>query len=608
MALTPEQIEALSSKYVADIFQSMEQDVISDIARRIRKTGRYTETAEIMAKNMSNAGFSPSEIRAEVLRQMNANMDYQMEISRNTMAYKKVVEERIQKAISEAQEANDELVAYAGTMSYNNDLSLWQEAHKELHNTALPQIVDATKRQTWGEFQNITRTTALAIRDSSGTPVNIMDAYHRYLDKATMELATGTFSYDTVVNNVIREMSKSGIRYVEYNSKGRMTLTELDVAVRRNVRTGLSQMAGRIMEKNLENSDTDLVITSQHMGSRPEHAVWQNKIFSYSGKDKRYPDFRQGTGYGTVTGLKGANCTHNFYPYWRGISVKEPDVKEPKPVTVNGRQYNYYQATQKQRAYERDIRALKREISIQENSGGDAETIKNLKRQLRTKSSEYKSFSNAVNISDKPNRTRIIGINGKSSDLVDRNIMPKLPKETAPEPKVYVTAQEASDDWFEYEKANFMSEYIRTGYAPTEDIYGNIITQKEISKLKKEAELIQEIGEKTNTKYNTLYRGMVLNPDEARSLTPGDMYKFPTLSATSPSRDIAMIYTNTENSFIEGGTPVILEIQKSGGINGFKRDSAEVVLPKGAEFKITRNYMDENGIIHISLYASKKKK
>lgn len=409
MALTPEQIEALADKYVVEIFQSMEQDIIADIARRVRKTGRYTETAEIMAYNLMNQGFSPMEIQKEVMKYLKADEAYQMYVAVNTLEYKRFVADRIKEVVAEAREANDELVANAGTMSFNEDLALWKEAGKKLENTALPQIVEAIRRQTMTEFRNFTKTTALGLRDASGVPINIMNAYHKMLDKAAMQVATGAFSYDEAVNRVIKEMARSGIRYVEYNSEtGRTTMTELDVAVRRNVRTGLSQMAGRIMEKNIENSDTDLVITSQHMGSRPEHAVWQNKIFSYSGKSKRYPSLAEGTGYGTVTGLKGANCTHNFYPYWQGISHKEPDIKEPPPVEVGGRTYTYYQATQKQRAYERDLRARKREILAQENSDGTPEKINSLKRELRARNAEYRSFSEAVGISAKPNRTKVL--------------------------------------------------------------------------------------------------------------------------------------------------------------------------------------------------------
>lgn len=409
MALTPEQIDLIANEYLVGLFQEMEQDVISDIARRVRKTGRLTETAELMAQNLANQGFSPAEIRVQVMQVLNADPKLQAEIAKNTLAYKKKVAERIDQLVEEAKEAGNELVANAGRMCYNDDLALWREAGKELNNTALPQIIEAIQAQTQEAIRNLTQTTALALRDASGVQVPIMDGYKRFLDKTTLQVATGTFSYDEAVNRTIKEMAKSGIRYVEYhNTNGRVTMTELDVATRRAVRTGVSQMAGRIMEENVKNSDTDLVITSQHMGSRPEHAEWQNKVFSLTGKDKRYKTLADGTGYGTVTGLKGANCTHNFYPYWPGISVKEEPLEEPPPTTVNGRSYTYYQATQKQREYERKLRAAKREVVVQEQSGGKPEDIAQLKREARALSKEYNSFSNAVGIRPKPNRARVI--------------------------------------------------------------------------------------------------------------------------------------------------------------------------------------------------------
>ena len=408
MALTPEQIDLIANKYLVGLFQEMEQDVISDIVRRIRKTGRITETAELMVQSMANQGFSPTEIYTQVMQELNANPQLQATIAKNTLEYKKEVAERIDELVEEAKSAGDDLVANAGRMCFNDDLSLWREAGKELDNTALPQIIEAIQAQTQETMRNLTQTTALALRDATGVPINIMDGYKRILDKTTLQIATGNFSANEAINKVIKEMAKSGIRYVEYNKYGKPIMTELDVATRRAVRTGVSQMAGKIMEENIRNSDTDLVIISQHMGSRPEHAEWQGKIFSFSGKSRRYKSLAEGTGYGTVTGLKGANCSHNFYPYWPGISVKEEPLKEPPPVEVNGREYTYYQATQKQREYERKLRAVKREILIQENSGGSATDITQLKREARALSKEYNSFSNAVGLKTKPDRARVL--------------------------------------------------------------------------------------------------------------------------------------------------------------------------------------------------------
>ena len=66
-ALSEEQIDVLIDKYIIGLYQSLEDEVIADIARRVKKTGRYTETAELMAKSMVEQGYSSEKIQAEVM-------------------------------------------------------------------------------------------------------------------------------------------------------------------------------------------------------------------------------------------------------------------------------------------------------------------------------------------------------------------------------------------------------------------------------------------------------------------------------------------------------------------------------------------------------------
>lgn len=65
----------------------------------------------------------------------------------------------------------------------------------------------------------------------------------------------------------------------------------------------------------------------------------------------------------------------------------------------------YYEATQKQIELERAIRADKREIEALKNLGADYKPAsRNLKKHVK----EYKNFSYVMDISEKPNRTRVI--------------------------------------------------------------------------------------------------------------------------------------------------------------------------------------------------------
>lgn len=382
------------------LYQDLEDEIIADIARRVKKTGRYTETAELMAKSMVEHGYSAEKIQAEVMKTLRADKSYQMAVAENTAAYKQEVQEIIKQTVKEAREAGDELIAEAGDMAWNNDLSMWQEHGVDLKKpNSMSQLLTSFQKQTAGELKNLTRT--MGFKNTVLGTTGVLNAYQREMDLATLKVATGTFSYDQAVNDCVHRLAQSGLRAVDYAS-GRTY--QLDTAARMSVRTGLSQLSGKITEANLMQTGQDLVITSQHMGSRPEHVPWQNKVFSYSGKNKEYPDFFQETGYGTATGLKGVNCTHDFYPYWEGASIIPEDIKEPEPVKINGKEYDYYQVSQQQRKMERNIRATKREIEAQRAIGGDTAELQS---RLRKQTADYKQFSAAAGVKVKNNRLRV---------------------------------------------------------------------------------------------------------------------------------------------------------------------------------------------------------
>ena len=99
MALTPEQIELLTEKYITDLYAQLEREVIGDISRRLRKAERFTETAELQAKFMTEQGFSAVKIRNEVMKNLNADPDYQRFLAENTKEYKAFVKEEIAQTV-----------------------------------------------------------------------------------------------------------------------------------------------------------------------------------------------------------------------------------------------------------------------------------------------------------------------------------------------------------------------------------------------------------------------------------------------------------------------------------------------------------------------------
>ena len=396
--LTENQLEMLGNQ-IAALYQALEQDVIADIARRVKKTKRFTETAELMAQAMKETGMVPDRIRAEVMKLLRADKAFQDEIAKNTKEWKEFVREEIKATEAAAKEAGNDIIANAGDMSFNYNMEAWQQAGMELtKDSAFTRMVEEMSKATAGTLKNLTRSTGF--KGVHGTTA-LKNAYRQYLDKALIKMATGTFSYDQCVNDCVKELAQSGLRSIDYTS-GRTY--QLDTAARMAIRTANSQLAGQIAMHYIEETDTDLVEVSAHWGARPEHAVWHGKIYSRSGKNKKYPNFSV-CHYGDIDGLKGINCRHDFYPFFEGISEPTTWPDEPKPKEYRGKTYDYYHATQKQRKMERDIRATKREIEAQKAIGGDTSL---LEAQKRKQIKEYHNFSNAMGIRAKDNRLRVI--------------------------------------------------------------------------------------------------------------------------------------------------------------------------------------------------------
>lgn len=404
MALTPEQIEILTEKYITGLYSDLERGVIGDIARRLRKAERFTETAELQAKALNEQGFSPAKIRAEVMNMVSSNPEYQKFLAENTKEYKMMVKDEISKTVKEAQKAGNKLVAEAGTMAWNDDLQMWEEHGVDLSKpSSLSQLMTAFKKQTNEALRNITRTTGFKGTELGTT--GVLNAFQREMDLAVLKTASGAFSHQQAVNDCIKSLAKSGLRTIDY-ATGRSY--NLDTGARMIVRTAVSQLAGKVTEANMEATGQELVYVDAHDGARPEHAEWQGKVYTYSGTPtKEYPDFYDATGYGDVDGLKGVNCTHNFYPYWEGASVI-PEFKASEPKEIDGKEYTMYEATQEQRKMERQIRELKREKQAQIDSGNpDSAVVDKLNDKLSQKSKEYKEFSAAAGLRAKSDRLKV---------------------------------------------------------------------------------------------------------------------------------------------------------------------------------------------------------
>lgn len=256
---------------------------------------------------------------------------------------------KMQTEIAEAMED-------AGVRALEYDDKIYREAGLDpvplVQSPKLISIMQRDYEATLGEWVNFTRTTANAAQQT----------FIRACDKAYHQAMTGAISTAQAVKEALEEVINSGV-YIRYPTGHTDTI---ETATTRAVRTGISQASADIQNARMDEFDIDLVLVSSHMGARPEHAEWQGKIYSRSGTSDKYPDFVSSTGYGTVTGLCGANCRHSFGPWFEGMEnpFEQYDSEENR---------KQYELEQRQRTLERRIRDTKRK-TMNWKTAMDAET------------------------------------------------------------------------------------------------------------------------------------------------------------------------------------------------------------------------------------------
>ena len=388
--LTEQQIDEYGEQFV-ELFQKLEADIINDIARRVRDGERWTETAELQAEALRAAGKSTEQIRLEVLRKLQADPEYIRFLDENTLAAKAAQQKAIDEAIEELRKTAPEFYKEVGNMAFNGDLSYWEKAGQDLTKpNSFTQLVETLAARNADSLMELTKSLGFKF---PGASVKLSQAFRTAVNNALTKVLSGAFSSTQAVSDAVKDMAASGLKTIDYAS-GRSY--QLDVAARLNVRTACGQIAGEITELNIQETGVEYVEVSSHWGARPSHAAWQGKVYTMK-------QFKAVCGYGEPSNpdhIYSYNCRHTHYPFWPGISEPNKWPDEPKPITINGKRYTYYEATQKQRSMERNIRALKRE----RNAGVDVP-----KSAITTATREYKAFSEAAGIKPRPELLTVLG-------------------------------------------------------------------------------------------------------------------------------------------------------------------------------------------------------
>lgn len=281
----------------------------------------------------------------------------------------------------------------------------------------------AIYEQTKQTLRNITRSMGFLV-DAGRTMLPPAKAYQWALDAATLKVESGAISYGQAIKDAVRELASGGLRVVDYESGHR---DHVDVAARRAVMTGVSQLCSKYTEQSAEYLETPYFEVSAHAGARDKpgpspwssHKDWQGKVYSIRAGDI-YPSIYEVCGLGAVDGLEGANCRHRRNVWVEGVSERTYTDKQLAHIddglgcTYDGKTYTAYEATQMQRRVERQIRAQKRLVNAYKAAGlTDDDAVANIK--LRRLNAKYRGFSKAAGLAKQPERLKVLYQNDASS-------------------------------------------------------------------------------------------------------------------------------------------------------------------------------------------------
>ena len=226
------------SRQIEKNYSDLEMRIMEDIVRRIKETGKITSTADWQINRLRILGNSSEDIEKMLKEALDASYPQMFEL------YDKVIDWEYVRNKDIYEQINAEFIPYE-------------------ENGQLQQITNALIQQTDADLQNITQSLGFYLDYGTGKPVltPLSEVYQKYLDAACMDIVSGAFDYNTVIRRVVTQLTNSGLRQIDYAS-GRAN--RVDVAARRAVMTGITQLTGHISDFNAEKLGTEYFEIAWH--------------------------------------------------------------------------------------------------------------------------------------------------------------------------------------------------------------------------------------------------------------------------------------------------------------------------------------------------------
>jgi len=380
--LSPRYLDGLSDE-IAEIYSQLETDILQDMAHRLARLGKITDTTKWQAQMLAEAGGLKKNIRRILAK------------------YDKEIVRQIEETFTDALETNA-----------RNDNRIFKAATGRTVSAQNAQAMLSTIQKCHSDLSRLTLTTAATTETQ----------FVQQANRVYMQTQSGAFDYDTAMKSAADELSKRGITTVQYENGKPVTRT-IESAVRMNILTSINQTAANQTLSNAEELGVEKFEVSAHIGARPDHEAWQGKIFT---KKELYSV----CGLGSVTGLCGINCRHSFYPYFEGTeehyTQKDLDGMADEKVKFNGKEMTRYEGEQKLRQIERNIRQYKRKALTQEAAGVDNTEAR---RKLGEWQAKARDFTKQTGIA-RDRAREYVGTGGKQP----AGLKPLAKPATAPKP------------------------------------------------------------------------------------------------------------------------------------------------------------------------------
>ena len=408
--LTAEQIGVLRDS-AEKLLDPITEYLLDDIAKRVAAAGQFTGTASYQVWRLQELGLSQRQIKKEVAKRLKISL-----------------------------KDTEKLLTQVAKTGYNFDMSRFPTKHgiPFSANSSLQQILQATVQLAKEDLTNITQTIGFVGPD--GKCRKLTDAYNQACDFAFQKASTGAQDYWSAIREATKNLADQGIRVIDYESG---VHTSLEAAVRRNIMGGAGLMQEQISQLNHDTMGCDGWEISAHAASAPDHEPYQGKQYT----DAEYYSLNNSL----VRRIGTLNCGHSASPIILGVNDPQYTAEEleqfrkenEEGIMIGGKHYTLYEATQRQRKYERKIRKQRHKILVAEGLN-DKDQLQTAQIKMVRLQEEYVRFSKDAKLPLQHARMEVASFNWKHAKAAEKTASQIEQERTAKEVKLVSTKASAA--------------------------------------------------------------------------------------------------------------------------------------------------------------------